>query len=963
MGPAVPSRGARPSPARASPAPPPTGVAFVTPASEATTPSPYAGVKAGSWPAPPGGDGAEPPRLAADLDLLTRLLDDSLARQEGRDLADLVRWVREETFTPGAGASRAEAEKLREVFDSLDLRATVCLVRAFSTAFHLANVAQQLHQVELLSERTAGATLAATVARIRAAGVPAEELGQVANQLELRPVFTAHPTQATRRTLQSKLALVAELLGRRSVSGDGERDRIDRRLSEVVDVLWQTDELRRERPEPAAEVESVIYYLDGLWDGVVADLVEDLQRHLGAAGVELDLRARPLRFGTWVGGDRDGNPNVTPEVTLGALARQHDHAMGRYLDLVEDLIRDLSLSIRIVDVSGELAASLEADRRALPEVHERYGRLNAEEPYRLKCSYVRQRLLNTRRRLGEASPHVVGRSYASTDELLDDLEVMRSSLVANRGEVVAASLTRAMRTLAAFGLGFATLDVREETTAHHAVLAAAFAGRGELDGPYHALDREARTELLFAELERDRRLVGPAATIDEAQARTLEVFASIRTALDTYGPDAVESYVISMTRGADDVAAAMVLARDAGLVDPRRGVGRIGFVPLLETVDELGRAGAIVDRLLSEPAYRELVRLRGDVQEVMLGYSDSNKEAGITTSQWQIHRAQRQLRDVTAGHGVALRLFHGRGGSASRGGGPTYEAILAQPYGSLGGQIKVTEQGEVITEKYALAHLARFHLELTMAAVLEATTLHQRSRVSGEVLARWDEAMDFVSAAAHEAYRALATSPDMPRYFAQATPAEELKKLNMSSRPASRPGRTPELANLRAIPWVFGWNQSRQIVPGWYGLGSGLAAARAAGWGEALGDMHANWHFFRTFVSRVEMVLAKTDMAMARHYVERLVDPSCHHLLAAVEAEHALTVAEVLRLTGQDRLLDGDPGLRRILEHREPHLNAIGHIQVALLDRLRSEDDPDPLLRRTLLLTVNALAAGLRNTG
>ena len=886
--------------------------------------------------------------LRADVRRLGELLGQTLVRQEGQALLDLVESVRL--------AVREDSPLGSSILEKVEVVDSIKLVRAFSTYFHLANIAEQVHRAHALyEERVNGDSwLQQTFHKIAEAKISKDELARSVAMLSVRPVFTAHPTEAARRSVLSKLGTVAQLLNEKNI-----RER-DKRLAEAIELLWQTDELRLEQPEPLDEATNALYYLDDLHRHTVPQVLDDFAYELSQYGIDLDVLARPLSFGSWIGGDRDGNPNVTPAITSETVTLHVGHGVRVLIEKLDALRQSLSVSARLAGASDELLKSIEVDLINIPEFEDRFKRLNVEEPYRLKATAIRHKLVLTQRRHATKAPHQPGRDYANTQELLDDLILMRESLLEHRGELIAAGeLEQLIRTASAFGITHATLDVREHSIQHHHVLNQYFSSFGIQD--YLTLGDEERLTLLIEEITNGRTLDRD--SLDTRGKQTFDTFVTIGEVIETFGDEAIESYIVSMTKSASDLLAAVVLGVKAGLVSLHEGKALIGFVPLLETVAELQSADAIVGRLLAIPEYRELVELRGEIQEVMLGYSDSNKDAGITTSQWEIHRAQRKLRDLAGKAGIHLRIFHGRGGSVGRGGGPTYDAILALPWGSLAGEIKMTEQGEVISDKYSLPSLARENVELILAAALEATVLNRAPRQSSRDLAHWDSCMDTVSAAAMSCYRNLVDHPDLPKYFYQSTPVEQLGNLYLGSRPSRRPESDAGLSGLRAIPWVFGWTQSRQIVPGWFGVGSGLKAAREAGDNKILKQMFEEWHFFKTFISNVEMTLAKTDLHTAEHYVNTLVDEELRHFFDEIKSEYQLTVAEILLLTQKRELLGDQPILAQTLAIRDVYLRPMQLLQVSLLQKVRNGEEVDGILNRALLLTINGIAAGLRNTG
>ena len=879
--------------------------------------------------------------LRNDVRKLADLLGQTIARQESNELLSLVESVR---------LSVREGQQ-DQILSKLDDSQTISLVRAFSNYFNLANVAEQVNRSKVLAEAhsSGGSWLKKTVDNILQAqkdgkDFDKKELQVWVDNFSVRPVFTAHPTEAARRSVLSKMTTIAQLLEQPDSQIKTER------LAETIDLLWQTDELRLGRPEPLDEAVNSIYYLDELLIQTVPEVLAEFANEVKRLGIQLSLNARPLSFGTWIGGDRDGNPNITAEVTKAAILLQNSHFTRTVFEHLDELRQALSISTKLAGVSAELEKSVAQDLEKLPEIENRYRRINVEEPYRLKATAIRHKLALTQLRHASGLPHFPGRDYKDTAELLNDLEIMRTSLLANNGQLIATGqLERITRAISAFGLTHATMDIREHSGVHRQLLNQIFSN--------------LTPELINSQLDsKEQPNLG---NLDEASDRCFKTFVAMNELIDRFGPEVIESYIISMTKSADDVIAAVLIAKMAGLIsiNSAKEFAKIGFVPLLETVAELRSADKILDDLLGNKNYRKIVKLRGNMQEVMLGYSDSNKDAGITTSQWEIHKAQRKLRDVAIKHGVKLRLFHGRGGSVGRGGGPTYDALIALPWGSIDGQIKMTEQGEVISDKYGLPALAKENLELTLAAALEATILNRKPRQSAGDLNSWNDCMDLISDAAFAAYRGLVDQTDLPAYFYASTPVEQLGNMFLGSRPSRRPQDSGGLDSLRAIPWVFGWTQSRQIVPGWYGVGSGLNAAREAGKSDLLQTLLKDWHFFRTFISNVEMTLAKTDLAIAQRYVNELVDPSLHKIFDQIKTEFDLTVKELLLMTNKTEILGNQPILARTLQIRDTYLAPLQLLQISLLKRVRNQKEVDPLLARALLLTINGVAAGLRNTG
>ena len=876
-----------------------------------------------------------PKPLRDDVRLLGELLGETLRRQEGHKLYDTVERVRGLSKSARAG-SREDFETLSGVLERMPVGEALPVARAFAHFLNLANIAEQHHRIRRrrFYERDPDAppqvgSCDETLGRLRRAGVPPEDLHAAVAALQLELVFTAHPTEVTRRTLMMKHARIADLLAM--------RDRPDLTAperQEVLDALrieiaasWETSEVRKRRPSPIDEARSgLVVFEQTLWDTLprfLRVLDAALVRHTGRA---LPLEAVPVRFGSWIGGDRDGNPAVTAAVTETVTLLTRWQAASLYLREIEALRSELSMT----DASTEL-------RRRVP---------GADEPYRELLRGVRDRLAATLRaieaRLAGQTPDDTP-IVETVEDLAEPLRLCHRSLHATGDGLMADGRLRdLLRRLAAFGITLVRLDLRQHAERHTDAMTAITREMGL--GAYAEWDETARQDFLVKELSARRPLIPADFRPDEEVREVLDTFAAAaRLPAETLG-----AYIISFAMRPSDVLVVELLQKEARVPRPLR------VVPLFETIEALQGAGGVLRDLLAIPWYRERC---GGHQEVMIGYSDSAKDGGRLAANWELYKAQEEIVAVAGEARVEVTLFHGRGGSVGRGGGPTYLAIQSQPPGSVGGRLRVTEQGEMIQAKFGLAGLAQRTLEIYTSATLEAT-------VAPPAPARpeWRRRMEALADRSREVYRDLVyRNAEFIPYFRSATPEVELEALTIGSRPARRRG-DEGVETLRAIPWVFAWTQTRLLLPSWLGVGEALREALDRNEAEALREMYREWPFFRSTIDLIEMVLAKADARIAAHYEHQLVPEALRPLGENLRERLSRTADTVLATTGRDRLLAGNPVLRRSIDVRNPYVDPINLVQVELLRRLRRSGD-DERLRHAFLITVNGIAAGMRNTG
>lgn len=914
-----------------------------------------------------GREATEPMR--EDIRLLGAILGETVRDQNGDTVFDLVERARVESFR--VRRSEIDRADIVSLFDGIDVHQAIPVIRAFTHFALLANVAEDIHRErrravhEAAGEPPQDSSLAATYLKLDTANLDPDTVADALVGALVSPVITAHPTETRRRTVFDTQHRITELMRMRmlGLTRTEEGRDIETELRRHILTLWQTALIRLSRLKIQDEIETGLRYYAAAFFEVIPQVNAQVRAALQARWPDTDLLAEPiLRPGSWIGGDRDGNPNVTADVVRLATGRAAFTAFAYYFGELTALEQELSMSVRLVHISDGLAALADACHEPARE----------DEPYRRALRVIHARLTATAQQILDEQPEHeldLGMSpYQTPAELLDDLDVVDESLRSNGSAVLADDrLCRLRESVRVFGFHLSGLDMRQNSDVHEEVIAELFAWAGVHDD-YVSLSEPERVELLAAELGTRRPLVRPEADLSELARKELGIVMAAARAVHVFGPQAVPNYIISMCQSVSDMLEPAILLKEAGLLDASgdQPYAAVGIVPLFETIDDLQRGSSILEAALDLPLYRALVTARGDSQEVMLGYSDSNKDGGYLAANWALYRAELDLVESARKTGIRLRLFHGRGGTVGRGGGPSYDAILAQPPGAVRGSLRLTEQGEVIAAKYAEPQIARRNLETLLAATLEATLLDTEGlgRSSKEAYA----VLDDLAARAQRAYAELVhETPGFVDYFKASTPVSEIGALNIGSRPTSRKPTT-QISDLRAIPWVLAWSQSRVMLPGWYGTGSAFEQWIADGEDPdarlaVLQDLYQRWPFFTTVLSNMAQVLAKSDLGLAARYSELVDDEDLRRrVFDKIADEHARTIRMHALITGQDDLLADNPALARSVFNRFPYLEPLNHLQVELLRRYRSGDE-DELVQRGILLTMSGLATALRNSG
>src|ERR1700752_3437683 len=911
-----------------------------------------------------GREATEPMR--EDIRLLGAILGDTVREQNGDEVFDLVERVRVESCR--VRRSEIDRTELARMFDGIDIHQAIPVIRAFSHFALLANVAEDIHRERRMAVHVAAgeppqdSSLAATYLKLDSAELDSATVADALTGALVSPVITAHPTETRRRTVFDTQHRITEQMRLRmhghSRTEDG-RD-INRELRRHILTLWQTALIRLSRLKIQDEIETGLRYYQAAFFEVIPQVNAEVRSALQARWPDAHILEEPmLRPGSWIGGDRGGNTNGPADVVRLATARASYTALEHYFAEITALEQELSMSARLVTVSDELEALVgKCDELA-----------RADEPYRRAFRVIHCRLPATAAEILDSQPeHELDlglEPYLAPAELVADLDIVDRSLRSNGSGVLANDrLARLREAVHVFGFHLSGLDVRQNSDVHEEVVAELLAWAG-VHPDYRSLPEPERVELLAAELATRRPLVKDDAALSELARKELDIVAAAARAVEVFGPQAIPNYIISMCQSVSDMLEAAILLKEAGLLDASGDEPHapVGIVPLFETVDDLQRGSSILEAALDLPLYRAVVDARGGSQEVMLGYSDSNKDGGYLAANWALYRAELDLVESARKTGIRLRLFHGRGGTVGRGGGPSYDAILAQPPGAVNGSLRLTEQGEVIAAKYAEPRVAHRNMETLIAATLESTLLDVEGL--GDAAGPAYEVLDELAARAQRAYADLVhETPGFVEYFKASTPVSEIGALNIGSRPTSRKPTT-SISDLRAIPWVLAWSQSRVMLPGWYGTGTAFEAwiGEEDGRLEGLQDLSRRWPFFRTVLSNMAQVLSKADMGLAARYSELIEDEALRQrVFGKILDEHDRTIRMHKLISGQDDLLADNPALARSVFNRFPYLEQLNHLQVELLRRYRSGDD-DELVQRGILLTMSGLATALRNSG
>ena len=934
------------------------------PSSPAKEPRPLAKMKANERP------------LVEDIRLLGRILGDVIREQEGQDAYDQIEAIRKLSVAFRRDADTEADKALKKLLKALSGERSVSVIRAFTYFSHLANLAEDRHHIRrrAVHERagdTQEGSIEVAVARCRWAGIAPKAISSMLAQSYVSPVLTAHPTEVQRKSILDAERDIAQLLTardairERKLASASTKDALspkelaanEAQIRARVMQLWQTRLLRFTKLTVADEIENALSYYESTFLREIPKLYAELEEHLGQHPVHSFLR-----MGQWIGGDRDGNPNVTAQTLQYALLRQSEVALRHYLTEVHFLGAELSISAMLVNCSPQMQqlASASPDTNAHRQ----------DEPYRRALTGVYARLAATLKQLtgGDAARHAVTpqNPYAQAEDFGADLRVIEASLMSHHGAaMVALRLHPLIRAVEVFGFHLATVDLRQSSDTHEEVI-------GELlqvariEPAYAQLDEAAKRNVLLRLLNDARPLRVLGANYSPLAQSEIGVFEAAKLMLQRFGRDSIRHYIISHTETVSDLLEVLLLQKETGLLNgtlDSKAANDLIVVPLFETIEDLRNAAPIMREFYAVPGVAALVKRSGAEQDIMLGYSDSNKDGGIFTSNWELYRAEIALVALfdEMGTAIRLRMFHGRGGTVGRGGGPSYQAILAQPPGTVRGQIRLTEQGEVIGSKYANPEIGRRNLETLVAATLEATLLQSTKPATKDYLA----AAETLSRLSMATYRALVyETPGFTQYFFESTPIREIAELNIGSRPASRKA-SQKIEDLRAIPWGFSWGQCRLTLPGWYGFGTAVDTFIHAADGDAalLQKMYRNWPFFKTLLSNMDMVMAKSDLALASRYSELVTDTRLRKdIFGAIEAEWHLTAKALTLITGDKQRLTNNTALQRSIRHRFPYIDPLHHLQVELVRRYRA-GQADERVQRGIHISINGIAAGLRNTG